>query len=499
MGVVGLRDPLEELSPDDAAAAPQHGYRAVVELPVVLLGGRGQLHEALGIAGDLRGVERLADLLRERLRVDLHVRGIGAGEDFACANSLGLDGRHGAGVDRLGDQRARHAEIEGELAHPLAGPLGPGRVENPIDHEVAAVGIFDSEDVAGDLDQIAVELTFVPFVKHPGELVIGKPGGMLEERVGLADQLHVAIFDPVVDHLHVVAGTAGPDPIAAGDVALGADLGGDRLEDLLDQRPRGGGAAGHHARALQRPLFAPRHAGADIEQPLRLDLAGAPVGVGRVGVAAVDEDVPFGEHRRELGDEIVDGRARLDHHHDLPRALEIRHKVLERMAADDVRLLAAAGDEGIGDARRPVVDGDLVAPAGDVEGEVLPHHGQPDQGDVTRTLLAHARAPLGASGCSRRRVVWDEWDGWVGRSWPLVDSWVKSFRNGAGPVRRGRSGSPCGVARLYRFFRPLGKSPRFPPSTGFSFSPPGLFPGGFQGNRARRRPGSRNGGRLADW
>ena len=436
MGVVGLRDPLEELSPDDAAAAPQHGDRAVVELPVVLPGGRGQLHEALGIAGDLRGVERLADLLRERLRVDLHGRRIGASEDFACANSLGLDGRHGAGVDRLGDQRARHAEIEGELAHPLAGPLGPGRVEDPIDHEVAAVGIFDSEDVAGDLDQIAVEFSFVPFVKHPGELVIGKPGGMLEERVGLADQLHIAIFDSVVDHLHVVAGAARADPVAAGDVALGADLGGDRLEDLLDQRPRGGGAAGHHARALQRPLFAPRHAGADIEQPLRLDLAGTPVGVGREGVAAINDDVPLGEDGGELGNQIVDGRACLDHHHDLPRALEIRDKVLEGVAADDVGLLAAAGDEGIGDARRPVVDGDLVAPAGDVEGEVFPHHGQPDQGDVTRTLLAHARAPLGASGCSRRRVVWDEWEGWVDLSWPPVESCGRGWAGPAGPIRQ---------------------------------------------------------------
>ena len=57
-----------------------------------------------------------------------------------------------------------------------------------------------------------------------------------------------------------------------------------------------------------------------------------------------------------------------------------------------------------------------------------------------------------------------------------------NLAEGAGPGRRGRSGSPCGVARLYRFFRPLGKSPRFPPRTGFSHPRRGLSPGDFGEN-----------------
>ena len=69
--------------------------------------------------------------------------------------------REAAGVDRLGHQRAGHAQIERQLAHPLAGALRPGRVENHIDQVAVAVRIvLDAEDVAGDLDQVAVQLAF---------------------------------------------------------------------------------------------------------------------------------------------------------------------------------------------------------------------------------------------------------------------------------------------------------------------------------------------------
>ena len=57
----------------------------------------------------------------------------------------------------------------------------------------------------------------------------------LHEVVGFADELHVAVFDAVVDHFDVMAGAVLAHPIAAGGAVL--DLGGDRLEDVLDVRP----------------------------------------------------------------------------------------------------------------------------------------------------------------------------------------------------------------------------------------------------------------------
>ena len=363
----------------------------------MLLGGGRKLHVALGIAGDLRGVEALADLLDEGVTVAV-VSFVGALQQGAGPHPRVFQGRQAAGVDGLGDQRARHAEVESQLAHPLPGPLGAGLVEDAVDDEVTAVGILDGEDVAGDLDQVAVEFAAVPVAEDFGQFGVGESGAVLEQRVGLADQLHVAVLNPVVHHLHVVAGTAWAHPVAAGDVALGADLGRDRLEDWLHERPGCLGPARHQARPLQRPLLAPGDAGAYVEQARRLHLLRPPFGIGEEGVATVDDHVPVGEERDERLDEVVDRRAGLHHHHHLPRGLERRDEILERVAADDVGLLAAAGREGVGDAGRTIEDRDREAPAGDVECQILAHDGQPDQTDVARRLLGHpANAPAEAA------------------------------------------------------------------------------------------------------
>ena len=64
------------------------------------------------------------------------------------------------------------------------------------------------------------------------QLVVGEARNrIVQEIVGLGDELHVAVLDPVVNHLHVVAGAAFADPVAAGSPVV--DLRGDRLEDLL--------------------------------------------------------------------------------------------------------------------------------------------------------------------------------------------------------------------------------------------------------------------------
>ena len=206
---------------------------------------------------------------------------------------------------------------------------------------------------------------------------------MLQDEVGFADELHVAVFDPVVDHLHVVTRTAQADPFAAGDIGVGADLGADLLEDLFDVRPGIDIATGHDAGAFEGTLFAAGNPGTDEAEAFGFDFDDAAVRIGEVAVAAVDEDVARREQGVELAHQVVDGGAGLDHHHDLARGLERGDQIFEGMAADEL-FARIGGHELVGLGGRAVEDRDRVAPALHVEHEVLTHHRQTHQPNVAR-------------------------------------------------------------------------------------------------------------------
>ena len=133
IGVERFFDAIQEHRANDAAAAPQQGTVAVVERPLVLLGRGLQLHEALGVAANLRGVQRVAHLLDELRRGRPCTSTVRPVRDFARSHAGVLQRRQAAGIDRFGHQRAGHAQVERQLAHPLAGSLGAGRVEDHVD------------------------------------------------------------------------------------------------------------------------------------------------------------------------------------------------------------------------------------------------------------------------------------------------------------------------------------------------------------------------------
>ena len=64
-------------------------------------------------------------------------------------------------------------EIERQLAHPFPGPFGSGDVQNLVDQEtIAALIIFDAENVAGDFDQVALQVAVIPFFEDVVEFIV---------------------------------------------------------------------------------------------------------------------------------------------------------------------------------------------------------------------------------------------------------------------------------------------------------------------------------------
>jgi len=151
-----------------------------------------------------------------------------------------------------------------------------GGIEDFID-ERFAVGVLEGEDVARDLDEVGIQFALVPFLEDFVHLVGIEAEAGFHQVVRLTDELHVAVLDAVVDHLHVVPGTIGADPVAAGGAVVG--LGGDGLENFLHVRPRGLGSAGHDGGPMARAFLAAGNAGADELQPARLDVACSADGV----------------------------------------------------------------------------------------------------------------------------------------------------------------------------------------------------------------------------
>ena len=307
-------------------------------------------------------------------------RGLRAFEFLGGRHAVLLEGRDAARIDRFGDQGDRDAEVLRGDDGPLAGAFLAGGVEDLV-HERLAVGVFEGEDVAGDLDEVGVEFALVPLGEDLVHLVGAQAQAGLHQVVGLADELHVAVFDAVVDHLHVMARAVFAHPIAAGRAVL--DLGGDLLEDVLHVRPGGGRAAGHDARAAAGAFFAAGNAGADVEQALGLDVFRAADGVLEEGVAAVDDDVAGFEVREEVLDELVHRLAGLDHEHDAAGLLEQADHFLDGVGADDVGALGFLVEEVVHLRDGAVESGHGEPVVVHVQNQVLAHNGQPNYSNVS--------------------------------------------------------------------------------------------------------------------
>ena len=135
-----------------------------------------------------------------------------------------------------------------------------------------------------------------------------------------------------MDHLDKVTGSLVSNPLAA---RLAVALGGDVLEDVLDERPGLLVSTGHDRGTVAGTLLATRNTGTNEADSLGSQVAGATVAVGEVRVATIDDDVTLLEEREERGNEVVNGRSGLDKEHDSAGRLELRAELLKRLGAHD--------------------------------------------------------------------------------------------------------------------------------------------------------------------
>lgn len=154
----------------------------------------------------------------------------------------------------------------------------------------------------------------------------------IREKAYLANQLHVAVLNTVVNHLDVVASTLVTDPVTAG---LTIALGGDALEDVLDVGPGVLVTTGHEGGAVPGTLFATRDTAADEADALLAEVLSAAVAVGEVGVTTVDDDITLLKEGEERLDEVIDGLAGHDEKHNATGTLELGAELLNGVSTDD--------------------------------------------------------------------------------------------------------------------------------------------------------------------
>jgi hypothetical protein len=120
----------------------------------------------------------------------------------------------------------------------------------------------------------------------------------------LANELHVTVFDTVVNHLDVVTGAlcrvlacqasneqrTVSDPLTA---RLAVTLCGDGLQHILDEWPGLFSSTGHDGGTIASTLFTSRDTSADESEALFCQIFATAIGVGEMRVATVNDNITW--------------------------------------------------------------------------------------------------------------------------------------------------------------------------------------------------------------
>ena len=214
-------------------------------------GHRAHQGESLRVGADLRRVERVANGIDEFLFISGEMR-LRSFQNFRGGDAFLFQRADATGEDRFRDGRNGNAGVESVGHRPLARPFLSGAVLDHIDDGGAGHGVFHRKDVCRDFDEEGIEVAGVPIGEGFLRFLYGESDPVAQNVVGLADELHIAVFDAVVHHFDEVSRAVRPDVGGARDSALnrlswcgafkrfarlGIDLGGHGIPDRSEFFP----------------------------------------------------------------------------------------------------------------------------------------------------------------------------------------------------------------------------------------------------------------------
>src|SRR5438876_1107074 len=109
-----------------------------------------------------------------------------------------------------------------------------------------------------------------------------------EKSTHFANQLHVTIFNTIVNHLDIVTGTLITNPVAA---CLTITLCSNTLENIFDERPCLFITTRHQTGSIPSSFFSTRYTSADESNFFPSEVLGSTVGIREMRVATINDDV----------------------------------------------------------------------------------------------------------------------------------------------------------------------------------------------------------------
>ena len=151
----------------------------------------------------------------------------------------------------------------------------------------------------------------------------------------------------------------------------------------LDFRIRFLIAARHDGRTAAGARFPARNAHAIEMDAVFFAAVVAAARIAEIGVAAVDDDVTCIQEGQQLVEHAVHRRTGHDHEHDFARPLQGSQEILQLEVARNL-VMGPFLEELFRQIRRIVVDRNVVAVVGHVQGQVTAHDGHADDANIVK-------------------------------------------------------------------------------------------------------------------